>query len=153
MAAQRCRGIPLERVSGGALARMWSDPSIGALAAPGGSVRAAAARELGTRRRLGDIAGMAGDESGDRLLRRVVLVSLLDGARPSGIPEWVSPVAPVVTQAAVGAGHWAAGSGPWPRGQALLASRWWRGAARSESEGTPWILAFHHTRIPKFSAR
>ena len=36
-------------------------------------------------------------------------MSALDGTRPSGIPEWVSPVAPVVTQAAVGAGHWAAG--------------------------------------------
>ncbi len=36
-------------------------------------------------------------------------MSVLDGTRPSGIPEWVSPVAPVVTQAAVGAGHWAAG--------------------------------------------
>jgi hypothetical protein len=36
-------------------------------------------------------------------------MSALDGTRPSGIPEWVSPVIPVVTQAAVGAGHWAAG--------------------------------------------
>jgi hypothetical protein len=52
---------------------------------------------------------MAGDDSGDRLLRRVVLMSVLDGVRPSGIPGWMSPVAPVVTQAAVGAGHWAAG--------------------------------------------
>jgi len=52
---------------------------------------------------------MARDDSGDRLLRRVLLMSALDGTRPSGIPEWVSPVIPVVTQAAVGAGHWAAG--------------------------------------------
>src|ERR1700752_4128909 len=52
---------------------------------------------------------MAGDDSGDRLLRRALLMSALDGTRPSGVPEWVSPVAPVVTQAAVGAGHWAAG--------------------------------------------
>ena len=42
-------------------------------------------------------------------MRRLALMFLLDGTRPSGIPEWVSPVAPVVTQAAVGAGHWAAG--------------------------------------------
>ena len=34
---------------------------------------------------------------------------LLDGARPSGLLGWVPRVAPVVTQAAVGAGHWAAG--------------------------------------------
>ena len=34
---------------------------------------------------------------------------LLDGTRPSGALEWVSSVAPAVTQAAVGAGHWAAG--------------------------------------------
>jgi len=52
---------------------------------------------------------MAGDDSGDQLLLRVVLLSQLDGVRPSGIAGWVPPVAPVVTQAAVGAGHWAAG--------------------------------------------
>ncbi len=42
-------------------------------------------------------------------MHRLVFMSVLDGTRPSGIPEWVSPVAPAVTQAAVGAGHWAAG--------------------------------------------
>jgi hypothetical protein len=52
---------------------------------------------------------MARDDSGDRLLRQVLLMSALDGTRPSGISEWVSRVIPVVTQAAVGAGHWAAG--------------------------------------------
>ena len=56
------------------------------------------------------------------MLRRVVLMSVLDGARPSGTLEWVSPVAPVVTQAAVGAGHWAAG-----RRQRALAA--WASAA------------------------
>ena len=73
-------------------------------------------------RRRGDNAGMVRDDSGDRLLRRLVFMSLLDGTRPSGIPEWVSPVAPVVTQAAVGAGHWAAG-----RRQRALAA--WASAA------------------------
>jgi hypothetical protein len=52
---------------------------------------------------------MARDDSGDRLLGRLLFASLLDGKRPSGLPQWVSPVAPAVTQAAVGAGHWAAG--------------------------------------------
>jgi hypothetical protein len=65
---------------------------------------------------------MARDDSGDRLLRRVVLMSLLDGTRPSGIPGWLSPVAPAITQAAVGAGHWAAG-----RRQRALAA--WASAA------------------------
>src|ERR1700747_203411 len=65
---------------------------------------------------------MAGDDSGDRLLLRLVFMSLLDGIRPWGIPEWVSPVAPAVTQAAVGAGHWAAG-----RRQRALAA--WASAA------------------------
>jgi hypothetical protein len=65
---------------------------------------------------------MARDDSGDRLLRRVVLMSFLDGTRPSGTLEWVSPVIPVVTQAAVGAGHWAAG-----RRQRALAA--WASAA------------------------
>src|SRR5690242_19902149 len=43
---------------------------------------------------------------------RVLLMVLLDGTRPSEALEWVSPVAPAVTQAAVGAGHWAAGRRP-----------------------------------------
>jgi hypothetical protein len=47
---------------------------------------------------------------------------LLDGTRPWGAREWVSPVAPAVTQAAVGAGHWAAG-----RRQRALAA--WASAA------------------------
>jgi hypothetical protein len=56
------------------------------------------------------------------LLPRVLLMSFLDGTRPSGMLEWVSPVVPVVTQAAVGAGHWAAG-----RRQRALAA--WASAA------------------------
>ena len=50
---------------------------------------------------------MARDVSWARVLR--VAVPLLDEARPAGMPGWVPRVAPVVTQAAVGAGHWAAG--------------------------------------------
>ena len=46
---------------------------------------------------------------GQAQLQRLVLLRLLDGERLSGALEWVSPVAPAVTQAAVGAGHWAAG--------------------------------------------
>jgi hypothetical protein len=51
---------------------------------------------------------MARDD-GMAQLHRVALLSLLDGTRPSGALEWVSPVVPAVTQAAIGAGHWAAG--------------------------------------------
>ena len=58
-------------------------------------------------RRLGDNAGMARDDSWAQVLR--VALPILDEARPSGMLGWVRPVAPVVTQAAVGAGHWAAG--------------------------------------------
>ena len=64
---------------------------------------------MAAARPLSDNAGMVRDDSGDRLLARVIWTSFLDGVRPSGILEWVPPVAPVVTQAAVGAGHWAAG--------------------------------------------
>jgi hypothetical protein len=64
---------------------------------------------------------MARDDSKAQL-RRVALMLTLDGTRPSGALEWVSPVAPVVTQAAVGAGHWAAG-----RRQRALAA--WASAA------------------------
>jgi len=55
-------------------------------------------------------------------VQRLVLLRLLDGARPPGALEWVSPVSPAVNQAAVGAGHWAAGR----RRRALAA---WTGAA------------------------
>jgi hypothetical protein len=62
---------------------------------------------LARTRRLGDNAGMARDDSWAQVLR--MALHILDGARPSGVLGWVGPVAPVVTQAAVGAGHWAAG--------------------------------------------
>jgi len=42
-------------------------------------------------------------------MHRLVLLRVLDGTRPSGALEWVSPLVPAVTQAAVGTGHWAAG--------------------------------------------
>jgi hypothetical protein len=51
---------------------------------------------------------MARDSSKARLQLDLVLLAL-DGTRPSGTFGWVSAAAPVVTQAAVGAGHWAAG--------------------------------------------
>ena len=53
---------------------------------------------------------------------RVALPRFLDGVKPSGTLEWVSPVTPVITQVAVGAGHWAAG-----RRQRALAA--WTSAA------------------------
>jgi hypothetical protein len=42
-------------------------------------------------------------------VRRLLLLRMLDGTRPSGALQWVSPVAVSVTQAAIGSGHWAAG--------------------------------------------
>src|SRR5580693_5104608 len=50
---------------------------------------------------------MARNDSWAQVLRGAF--PLLDGARPAGMLGWVRPVAPLVTQAAVGAGHWAAG--------------------------------------------
>ena len=63
---------------------------------------------------------MARDDS--KALLRLAFMPLLDGGRPSGTRGWVSTVAPVVTQAAAGAGHWAAG-----RRQRALAE--WAGTA------------------------
>ena len=108
-APQPCQEIPVEQTSGGALARMRPDLSIGALAPRRAAVSGwRQPGSLARTCRLGDNAGMARDD-GRAQVRRVVLMSVLDGARPSGTLEWVSPVIPVVTQAAVGAGHWAAG--------------------------------------------
>jgi hypothetical protein len=64
---------------------------------------------------------MARDD-GRAQVQRLFLIRVLDGVRPSGALKWVSPVAPAVTQAAVGAGHWAAG-----RRQRALAA--WASAA------------------------
>jgi hypothetical protein len=72
-------------------------------------------------RRRGDNAGMARDNSKARLHLELLLLAH-DGTRPSGTLEWMSAAAPVVTQAAVGAGHWAAG-----RRQRALAA--WASAA------------------------
>jgi hypothetical protein len=77
-------------------------------------------RVLAHTRRLGHNAGMARDDSRAQL--RWVALMLLDGSRPSRTSGWVSLVAPVVTQAAAGAGHWAVG-----RRQRALAE--WAGAA------------------------
>ena len=54
---------------------------------------------------------MAREDGWPQALRvlRVAFLPLLDGYRPAGILGWVPRVAPVVTQVAVGAGHWAAG--------------------------------------------
>ena len=68
---------------------------------------------------------MARDDSRDPSQLRLAwlaYMAVLDGGRPSQTLAWVSPVAPVVTQAAAGAGHWAAG-----RRQRALAE--WAGAA------------------------
>jgi len=51
---------------------------------------------------------MARDNTKARLQLQLALLAL-DGIRPSGTVAWVSAAAPVLTQAAVGAGHWAAG--------------------------------------------
>ena len=58
--------------------------------------------------------------AGAQVLRGALPV--LDGVRPSGVLGWAGPVAPVVTRAAVGTGHWAAG-----RRQRALAA--WTSAA------------------------
>jgi hypothetical protein len=63
---------------------------------------------------------MARDDSEDPAWLRVAFM-LLDGGRPSRPSGWLSPVALVVTPAAAGAGHWAAG-----RRQRALAE--WAGA-------------------------
>lgn len=72
---------------------------------------------------MGDNDGMASDD-GKARPQWPSFMMILDGARPSGPLGWVTPLAPVVTQAAIGAGHWASGR----RRRALAA---WAGAAGS----------------------
>ena len=66
---------------------------------------------------------MARDNSKARVQLELLLLAM-DGIRPAGTLAWASTAAPVVTQAAVGAGHWAAG-----RRQRALAA--WASAAGS----------------------
>ena len=108
-APQPGQEILLEQMSDGALARMRPELSVGAALPPAGRQRPGWRRpgSLARTRRLGDNAGMARDDSWAQVLR--VALPILDEARPSGMLGWVPRVAPVVTQAAVGAGHWAAG--------------------------------------------
>lgn len=87
---------------------MRPDLSTGALAPPGGGVRGRQPGSLAHPRRRGDNARMARDNSKAQVRLQLVLLAL-DGTRPAGTLQWVSAAAPVVTQAAVGAGHWAAG--------------------------------------------
>jgi hypothetical protein len=96
---------------------------------------------LALTRRPGDNAGMARDD-GMAQMQRLALLRVLDGTRPSGALEWVSPVAPAVTQAAVGAGHWAAGRrrralAAWARAAGFGLVAWGLGAeapTRAEAE-------------------
>jgi hypothetical protein len=89
---------------------MRPDLSISAALPPAGRQRRGSGSpgSLARTRRLGDNAGMARDDRWPQALR-VAFLPVLDEARPAGILGWVPRVAPVVTQAAVGAGHWAAG--------------------------------------------
>jgi hypothetical protein len=108
LAPQPCQEIPVEQMSGGVLARIRPDLGIGVALGRrrqrGGSGSPRAWPALAA---WGDNAGMARHD-GRAAVKRAVFMLLLDGTRPSGVLEWVSPFAPAVTQAAAGAGHWAA---------------------------------------------
>jgi len=108
-APQPGQEIPVEQVSGGVLARMRPELSAGAALPPRRAATSGWRQpgSLARTRRLGDNAGMTRNDSWAQVLR--MALPILDGARPSGVLGWVGPVVPVVTRAAVGAGHWAAG--------------------------------------------
>jgi hypothetical protein len=78
---------------------------------------------MAARGSAGDNGGMASDD-GKTLPQWSALMVVLEGTRPTGALGWVSPLAPVVTQVAVGAGHWSSGR----RRRALAA---WASAAGS----------------------
>ena len=107
-APQSGQEIPVEQVSGGVRARMRPELSVGAALPAAGRQPRGGGSPGGWHARVawatmpGWLVMTAGPRCGAAL-------PLLDGARPSGVLGWVPRVAPVVTQAAVGAGHWAAG--------------------------------------------
>ena len=108
-APQHCQEIPVEQMSGLGASADAAGPEHRRRPAP---CQVATPRQrqpgsLARTRRLGDNAGMARDDSWAQVLR--VALPILDEVRPSGMLGWVPRVAPVVTQVAVGAGHWAAG--------------------------------------------
>jgi len=101
-------------------------PDLRTDALPPAGRRASRWRQHGTlahSRRRRDNARMARDDSKARVQLQLMLLGM-DGTRPSGTLQWVSAVAPALTQAAVGTGHWAAG-----RRQRALAA--WASAAGS----------------------
>jgi hypothetical protein len=106
----------------GSLADYPSEPGAGHPSPAKGERASRLRRVLAHTRRQGDNDGMAGDDSRAPSPYLWSLMLLLDGGRPSRTLGWVSLVAPVVTQAAAGTGHWAAG-----RRQRALAE--WAGAA------------------------
>ncbi len=108
-APQPGQEIPVEQVSGGALARMRPDLSVGAALPPAGRQRRGGGSPGGWHVRVAwaTMPGWLVMTAGPRCCGWAL--PLLDGARPAGVLGWVPRVAPVVTQAAVGAGHWAAG--------------------------------------------
>ena len=72
------------------------------------------------------------DNTKARLQLQLALLAF-DGTRPSATLEWVSAAAPALTQAAVGAGHWAAGR----RQRALAAWAWAAGSALAAWASAP----------------
>ena len=96
-------------------------------------------RVLAHARRLGDNAGMAGDDSKAPSPLRWSLMRLLDGAGRRGRPGGCKLSPPLLPRPPPGPGTGppGAGSGPWPSGQALLASGWWRGALARKRRPRP----------------
>jgi hypothetical protein len=82
----------------------------------------------------------------------------LDWTRPSRPLEWVSCVAPVVTQAVVGAGHWAAGRrqralAAWASAAGFALVAWGRGTeAPSRAEVEP-IRRQQRDRLPELNPK
>ena len=93
-APQPGQEIPVEQVSGGVLARMRPELSVGAALPPAGRQRSGWRQpgSLARTRRLGDNAGMARDDSWAQVLR--VALPILDEARPAGVLGWVRPCRP-----------------------------------------------------------
>ena len=129
-APQPCQEIPVEQVSGGVLARMRPELSVGAALPPAGRQPwgggSPGAWHAGVA--WATMPGWLVMTAGPRCCGRPCPFWTRPGPRGCSGGCLVSPRLLPRLWSGAGTGPPGAGVGPWPRGRALPATGWWRGA-------------------------